>query len=105
VVSVSERPIASPLSRYQLSAGAPIPNLRHCVVELGDLEKLLLQALDGRRGRAELLDHLAQQVADGVLTIHEADQPLRNPDRVRALLKEVLEPCLERLAKSSLLVG
>ena len=50
-----ERPVASPLARWQARAGRPITSLRHAVLQLGELPRQLLLALDGSRDREALL--------------------------------------------------
>lgn len=57
--SVSERPEASPLARYQTRSGELVTNLRHTSVRIeDDLGKRLLVLLDGTRDRVQLLREL-----------------------------------------------
>ena len=68
---VSERPRASPLARAQCGAGAPlVSSLLHGNVRLeGELERALLELLDGDRDRAELARALGaapERVAEAV---------------------------------------
>jgi methyltransferase-like protein/cyclopropane fatty-acyl-phospholipid synthase-like methyltransferase len=54
-VTVGERPVAFPLARLQAKAGAPrVCNLRHRTVALDDVDRRLVQLLDGTRDIAAL---------------------------------------------------
>jgi SAM-dependent methyltransferase len=55
VTEVSERPVASPLARYQAAHGEDLTSLNHATVRLAqDLERRLAVSLDGSRKRADL---------------------------------------------------
>jgi methyltransferase-like protein/2-polyprenyl-3-methyl-5-hydroxy-6-metoxy-1,4-benzoquinol methylase len=104
-VQVSERPVASPLARLQAPQGAQVTCLRHRVVELGEFERQLLPLLDGSRDQAALLEEVVALVGRGDVTISEEGQAVQDLDRVRVLFGAALEPSLQRLARSALLVG
>ena len=91
--SPGDRPLASPLARWQAQRGALVANLRHTTVELEDiLDRSLLLSLDGRRDRAALLGGLREFLhARGEL-----------PETLTA---DRLEGRLERFAKQALLLG
>ena len=61
VTDISRRPVASPLARFQAATGAPVVNLRHQVVTVSALERLVLHYLDGSD-----FAQLARVLADGV---------------------------------------
>jgi methyltransferase-like protein len=102
--SISERPIASPLARYQAESANRVTNLRHEPTTLPELERRLLLNLDGTRGRPELLDILLRLVHRGDLTVEEHGQKVEAPVRARELLSNVLEKGLTQLAGMGLLV-
>jgi len=55
VTTVSRRPVASPLARYQALQGGPLTTLHHATVEVeGDLEMKLVSRLDGTRDHRTL---------------------------------------------------
>lgn len=105
VVRAGERPLASPLARLQARTTARVTNLRHRLVELGELDRVALQLLDGSRDRAALVETLAAQVADKTLTLERDGQPLEDAGQIRAVLAEALEACLGRLGRNALLLA
>jgi methyltransferase-like protein/SAM-dependent methyltransferase len=106
VVQVSERPVASPLARFQVERGPDVANLRHDQVEIEDeIGRELLRLLDGTRNRDSLLEDLAAAVSSGKVLLNEEGQPLRGEDEVRRVLSRDLETNLQKLAQLALLVG
>jgi SAM-dependent methyltransferase len=105
VLEISERPIASPVARFQARKGTRITNLRHERVTLDRISYFLLRYLDGDRDRAALLDALEGLAADGVIEVRQADEPVRDAERARPILEGMLEAKLRQLARVALLVG
>jgi methyltransferase-like protein/2-polyprenyl-3-methyl-5-hydroxy-6-metoxy-1,4-benzoquinol methylase/Fe-S-cluster containining protein len=103
---VSDKPVASPLARYQArhqtAADIHITTLTHRKVKLDDLDLVILPLLDGSRDRAALVDALVNAVNEGSLTVHRKGQPAA-PDQMRVILEASLEDCLNRLARFALL--
>jgi cyclopropane fatty-acyl-phospholipid synthase-like methyltransferase/methyltransferase-like protein len=63
-ISASERPVASPLARWQAIRNVPITTLRHTtIVTSGDIERRLISLLDGTRTRVELYAELAPMLS------------------------------------------
>jgi hypothetical protein len=77
-----ERPMVSPLARWQAQAGRPLTNLRHILVQPGDGLQALVPLLDGTRDRPALL-------ASGALKLDA----------------EGLDAALEELAQAALLMA
>lgn len=102
VRQVSERPVVSPLARYQARQGPYVTNLRHEVIKLEGLSHALIPYLDGSWSRTALLEVLAGWLAEGVIEVSLADQPNREP---AALLPETLEQALAGLANAALFVA
>jgi methyltransferase-like protein len=100
-----ERPIASPLARLQAEGGGRVTNLRRRSVELDGLDRLMLGQLDGTRDRSAVLEAMRGLVVADELTIHEGDEPIRDPARIDEILAAELEPSLGRLAGLALLVA
>jgi methyltransferase-like protein/SAM-dependent methyltransferase len=103
--AVSERPVASPLARLQAAAGATVTNLRHETVVLSECNRQVLRHLDGSRDRDALLDVLAGLAAQGVLVVQQDGRPLRDAERVRAILGAALGQGLPELARAALLAA
>ena len=95
--AVSERPVASPLARWEAKCGDPrITNLRHQLVEVPPVERRILRELDGRRDRAALLALLESSLASGEFVRAEGETEK---------LDKRLESALSRFAGLALLVS
>jgi methyltransferase-like protein/protein-L-isoaspartate O-methyltransferase len=106
VVEVSERPVASPLARFQVERGLEVANLRHVQVEIEDeLGRELLKLLDGTRDRGLLLEDLGAAVKSKKVLLNEKGAPLEDLDEIRRVLSRDLEANLQKLAKLALLVS
>lgn len=105
VVEVADRPVASPVARYQAQSDNLVTNLRHERIRLDGFERFLLRHLDGTRDRAALLDLLlAGPVAEGVLTLQQDDAKADDPDETELLAAE-LQRKLIGLTRTGLLVA
>jgi methyltransferase-like protein len=102
---VGPRPVASALARLQADADGRVTNLRHRLVRLNDLDRFVLRLLDGRRDRTALQEVLAAAVAEGQLVLHSDGRPLPQAGGERAVLADLLDVSLSRMAHNSLLVG
>jgi len=86
VLTVSNRPVASPIARIQLRSGHFATNLRHASVEIDDAPgRLLVSLLDGTRDRARLLADMGEP---------------SNPEKLQKL-----EDKLQQLANMALFVA
>jgi methyltransferase-like protein/ubiquinone/menaquinone biosynthesis C-methylase UbiE len=105
VTHLSERPIASPVARVLALTEQYVPNQRHLSLKLDDFERIVLAKLDGTRDRAALLETIAESVAQGELEFQAPDGSAGIAVDQREVIEENLGACLEKLAKSALLVG
>ncbi len=105
VPTVSERPAASPLARWQAARGSRVTNRRHETVRLTELEGRLLSLLDGQHDRADLLKELTHAATSGAMEVERDDEILHDPDSLRLVLHEILDKSLRALAMNALLVG
>lgn len=103
---IAERPVASPVARYQAKQGSRrVTNLRHGTVEIDQLEQYILIHLDGRHNHTDLIDQLVALVMEGSLSLTEGDQPVRDAGQARSMLVDLLAQALQRLAQTALLEG
>jgi len=107
----SERPVASPLARFQARRSTRrqgrtlVTNLRHERVTLDAFNRHLLRHLDGSHDRAALLERfLAGPVAEGVLKVQQNGAPVEDTGEIKTTLAEALEWNLHGLARAALLV-
>ena len=101
VTSISERPVASELVRWQAHQGAIVSSLFHIAVRVDDeIGRNLLGWLDGSNNRIQLLDHLwAFLKSKNALAGDQGEAALREK------LKLELEQNLLKLARFGLLVA
>ena len=105
-LQAGERPAASPVARLQAAHSTRVTNLRHERVKLDELDRFLLQQLDGKNDRAALVGLLlAGPVQEGQLRVQEGDQSVSDEQRTRELLARGLEERLAWLAHAALLVA
>jgi SAM-dependent methyltransferase len=108
VSKVSDRPLASPMARYQAALGETVTNLRHEAGRLDEFGRMVLRHLDGTRDRAEILGLLRasrfvdRPVPTTPVSAPSCDAPAPRPDRV---LEAELDRCLETLARYAFLMS
>lgn len=100
-----ERPMASPLARLQAASSARLTNLRHRLLELGELDRIVLQCMDGSRDREALLDALAELGERKAFTLELDGKAIEDRARIREFVKDGLDACLARLARNALLLA
>lgn len=106
VVEPGEYPIAAPLTRLQARDGAIITNSWHERVQLDEVNRYLLQQMDGTRTRSQLVDLLEELVGEGTLRLRMRAGELLEATGMgdRAKLAEMLDETLTALARKALLI-
>jgi SAM-dependent methyltransferase len=103
--AAGERPLASPVARFEARRGAAtVTNLYHERIDLDAFRHCLLGLLDGTRDRAALQSALVELAATGTLSFLRQGQPIRDPASLHPIIEQRLEPNLAWLAWSALLV-
>jgi methyltransferase-like protein/SAM-dependent methyltransferase len=106
VLTVTERPVASPVARLQALKSTMVTNLRHERVTLDELDRCLIQYLDGSRNQAELVRCLQEgPVADGSLALEDNGQRIEDKTQQRKVLEEGVDKRLRWLRFAALLVA
>jgi len=106
VLTISERPVASPVARLQARKSTTVTNLRHERVDLDDLDRHLIQYLDGSHDQAGLARCLEKgPLAEGLLTLERDGKPIEDEKLLRDLLTEGVSKRLRWLRLAALLVG
>lgn len=104
--TLSERPMASPLARWQILQGPSVSSLRHLPLKIEDaLGRELLRLLDGTRDREALRTELGKLVTSCATTIYCDGKPVKDPKKALEVMASQLEPSLSNLARLGLLVG
>ena len=115
---VSERPVASPWARLQVSQGwspprtddegrtyCSVTNLWHRSIPLSVLECRLLPLLDGSHDRADLLRILGASITTGEVEVEHAGTVVSDPAALADILARDLDRSLDGLAQSAFWVG
>lgn len=111
VLEIGERPVASPLARYQAGFGTTVTNLRHEAGRLNEFSRIVLHHLDGSRDRAAILEVLHQSRNEGRLELSGAPSDLVDGlslgprEASEQALGAMLDRSLEKLARFALLMG
>jgi methyltransferase-like protein len=102
---LSERPVASPVARYQGQRGRIVTNMRHERSELDEFTRYVLLQLDGSRDRETLLAELVRLAAEGVIKPRREGESLVESAETEGRLGAELDRCLAWLVRAALLVG
>lgn len=105
VTSISDRPMVSPLARYQTLAGEPVTNQLHESGNVDPFVRQILQLLDGRNDRRAIVDHLTKLVMKGKLGASDLGTTPPEGEALRQHLASALENYLGQFARLALLVG
>jgi methyltransferase-like protein len=101
--TVSEKPVASKLVRFQSTQGHRVTNAFHQSVTLSDFDRQLMQFLDGTNDVGALVDHMTEMVARGVLNMQIDQKPVTDKMMIRKAMGPTIEQQLPKLAKAALL--
>jgi methyltransferase-like protein/SAM-dependent methyltransferase len=100
VTTISGRPVASALARYQAKTGDPVINQLQESGLMDEFDRHMLQLLDGANDRNAMVERLVKLVENGVL---KSSSP--GSDALRRNLARAVEDNLGHFAKLALLVG
>ena len=104
--SVSERPEASPIARFQVQSTPYVSTLTFGSIRMGDpVAPLLLSLMDGTRSRADLLDVLRTYLAEGALVMKHDGEPITDPQQAEKALVDRLDAALATMAQQGLLLA
>ncbi len=104
--TVSARPLASPLVRWQINEGRPVTNVWHHNIEMEEpMLRRLLALLDGTRGRAELVRELIGFMKSKGIVLQMQGRPVTDRARLSRLLAGALDDNLAKFAENCLLIG
>ena len=102
-MQVDERPLASALARFQAKTSSTVTNLKHETVRVSDLQRHVLQLLDGSRDKSDLLDAVCRLGEEGRIVVHVDASVITEPDPLRNILALALDRTLSELARLALL--
>ncbi len=104
---VSEKPVASPLARWQARQNEFVATLNHKTLKLGSpVQRGVLALLDGTRDRAALHKDVLAMFASGELDLlNENGEPIREMTAVAKVIGDELEDFLQKAALAAVLTG
>jgi hypothetical protein len=107
VLRLSEKPLASPLARWQARRGEVVTTLHHRTLKLGNaIQRGIIALCDGSRGRAALRADLVQVFESGVLDWLDGDgKPIRDMAIVGQAVDQELDALLQIAAQSAVFMG
>lgn len=107
VVQVSDKPLASPLARWQARRSEIVPTLHHRTLKLGgSIDRGILALLDGSRDRAALRADVLQVFASGTLDLLDGDgKVISDMSIVSKAIDAELEGFLHKAASTAVLMG
>lgn len=92
--TLTEKPIASPLARYQAEMGDVVSTFHHRAIKLTPLERAILRYLDGEHAKEQIITDLMGKIERGELSA---------PSSFRDTLSHLVTACLERFRTEGLL--
>ena len=104
-LTLSARPVASPLARLQVEQDRPLTNLRHEPVQLDEANRQLLRLLDGTRDRDALVAAMARLARQGELHVQHEGKRLTDGPILEGILRAGLDENLPQFARAALLVS
>ena len=107
IVRVSDKPIASPLARWQARRSDIVSTLHHKSLKLRtSVHRGLLALLDGSRDRTALRTDLLQVFASGTLDLVDGDgKVISDMSLVSKTIDDELEEFLQKASRTAVLMG
>jgi methyltransferase-like protein/SAM-dependent methyltransferase len=105
VTTISERPLASPLARYDAQLGANVNNRRHELIELNEATRVVVCYLDGHHDREALVRELMDATKRGDISIMVGGMPTTSQEDMLPILRATLVQSLEMVAGNALLIA
>jgi methyltransferase-like protein/cyclopropane fatty-acyl-phospholipid synthase-like methyltransferase len=103
--TISDRPLASPLARYDAQLGSQVTNRRHELVELDEVTRVVLSYLDGHHDRESLVRELMEAAQRGDVSILIGGIPTTRAEDMLPILRAKLVQSLNTLVTNALLIA
>jgi len=105
VTTISEKPLASRMARFEATRSKKVTNRTHELIELDDAARNLLPYLDGLHDRQALLRELVEAIDRGDVSILVDGLPVAKGAAVADTLESTLDLSLRHLARVACLVA
>jgi methyltransferase-like protein/2-polyprenyl-3-methyl-5-hydroxy-6-metoxy-1,4-benzoquinol methylase len=104
-LTISDRPVVSPVARLQAKSTPHVTNLRHEPVKVEGLAYHLLPYLDGSWPVSGLVEVVAGWLTEGIIELRAENGRPAEPAQLRQELPALIEAALQSLARAALLVA
>ena len=105
VATLSERPMASRLARYQARHSSWLTNQRHEPVGVDPATREVIRLVDGRRSRTALIESVKALAERGKLNLQQEGRPVTDRAAMTRLIPALVDHVLGFMASRALLVG
>lgn len=105
ITHITERPKASDLARNQAATQDFVTNQLHEIIAIDAFSKNLLQLMNGKRDRIQILDELVELVRKGQLVVQKDGKNIAETQVLRQTLEGFMQECLDKMAKAAVLIG
>lgn len=105
VTSVSEKPLASRVARFQAMRNTHVTSQLHEAQGLDIFSRHALNLLDGQRDLPAISRELQKLVQDGVMHLFKDGEPVRDPHLMESIINEQTSEVLNKMAKAAVLTA
>jgi len=105
VATLSERPMASRLARYQARHSSWLTNQRHEPVGVDPAAREVIRLVDGRRSRTALIESVKALAERGKLNLQQEGRPVTDRAAMTRLIPALVDQVLGFMARHALLVA
>ncbi len=101
--TITDKPEATRMARYQARKGANVTNQRHEPTLLNSAEQILIRHLDGKTGTGELVKKLCRHISCGELRLELDGHEIPASENITAHVALLCKSILENFAEKALL--
>jgi methyltransferase-like protein/SAM-dependent methyltransferase len=105
VATLSERPMASRLARYQARHSGWLTNQRHEPVGVDPAAREVIRLVDGRHSRTALIESVKALAERGRLNLQQEGRPVTDRAAMARLIPALVDQVLGFMARNALLVA
>ncbi len=107
VTTISDKPQACPLARYQAKLQKSITNRNHQNIPLETIERHIILLLDGRTQISDIQKQILSKINNGELNILDAQKkPIRHfePEQKEIIVSQFINKTLQRFCRMAVLI-
>ena len=104
-LTISDKPVASALARYDAERGNHVINELHEIINIDNISHHILPLLDGSNDIESIIEKLLELAGDDKINIKKDEKPITDRDQLRPILKAQTEIILREFARTGILIG